>query len=226
MLKLAKREIDDHNRVNPAQDHSVCMAYGTVLNCDQDQFFIQSNIGLISAKQAFGCLLRPEIGDTVLFTWKNQGIGHILSVLERPSDETATMQFKGNITLEAPQGRLNISTKEGIDLASGAAIDLLSPQFKMTTLEGDINIDNLEATGNRFSAHIKRIKVFAGTIDTIAERLTHRVKNWFRFVDGLDQLRAGNLMHFIRKAISMRATHTIITAKEDVKIDGKRIHMG
>ncbi len=222
----AAYENQEYCMENLLGNRPVHMGCGTVCGGDGDQFMLQDESGLFSAGQAFSCLVRPEPGDRVLFAREAGRQCHILAILERDVSPDATLRFRGNVCLEAKEGRVGVVAREGIDLASAADIDLVSPRLGVTALEGDISMDSASVTGNALTTRIRRIRVFADTLDTVADRLSHRVRNWFRFIEELDQLQAGQLIHLIRKTLSMRSHHAVITAKEDVKIDGERIHMG
>jgi len=57
-------------------------------------------------------------------------------------------------------------------------------------------------------------------------RFSQRVKNAYRRVEGMDQLRAQHIDHAADKTMSLRGENTLMTAKQLVKVDGEQIHMG
>ena len=63
-------------------------------------------------------------------------------------------------------------------------------------------------------------------MNLVTDRLTQRIKNSFKTVEGLDQQTSLNFLQTIGKTLSIRSRDAVITARKDVKIDGERIHMG
>jgi len=73
---------------------------------------------------------------------------------------------------------------------------------------------------------VEKIRLIVTTFDSLIERLTQRIKRSYRTIEEIDRLRAGRLDYLIDKLLSLRGKYSMLTAKEDVKIDAERIHMG
>ena len=73
---------------------------------------------------------------------------------------------------------------------------------------------------------IAKIKLIGQTCDSVFERVSQRVKRSYRWVDELDQLKAGQLNYLVKTLMSLRGKYSVLTAQEDVRIDGDKILMG
>ena len=63
-------------------------------------------------------------------------------------------------------------------------------------------------------------------VDVVAQRATQRLKSCYRWVEEIEHITAGQMIHKVSNLFSVRARQTAITAKDDVKIDGERVHLG
>ncbi len=227
MKKPATIDIHEFDSFNDLDTNNLLMVdCGTILRKEDGRFILKNKKGLFTAIPAFSCMVQPEISDRVLFSRDDENQYYVLSILERKSMEKSKLQFPGEVQIEAGKGQISMVAENGINMISNQNIDMISPTFMVTAGQGDIHIDRITAIGDQFTGKIKFVKLLADTFDTIADRISQRVKNYFRIVEELDQLNAGELMHRVRKTLSIQSLHAMITAKKDVKIDGERIHMG
>ncbi len=103
---------------------------------------------------------------------------------------------------------------------------MASQELNVAATKATLNIADLAAVGDRLTSNISKIRIFANTIDSVAERLSQRLKNSFRMIEGVDQTRAGDVLTSVKNLFSMRSRQSAILAKKDMKIDAERIHMG
>ena len=80
--------------------------------------------------------------------------------------------------------------------------------------------------GFLIEAHSKKVKLFSKSIDTISSRITQRTDVLMRWVENVETLNIGNMVQSIRNTKVCHAKQTIMTAKQDMRIDAERIHMG
>jgi len=190
-----------------------------------DGFLIDGERGLEPAGLAFSCLVQPRVGDTVLAAWTPEGT-YILSILQRPDRQDMTLAFPGNAQIEAAHGELGIATSEGLDLASAKAARLTAATLAVTALRGNIHADEATVSGKLWTGHFEGLSVFAGRIASVVDSVFQRLKDCVRVVEGVDQQSAGDLLHTVRNTFSVRSRYAGVSAREDVRIDGERIHMG
>ena len=181
---------------------------------------------MYEARRAVSCLLTPKVGDQVLVAVNGSDEAFILAILERENNTDHQMDFSGDVQLRVRQGRFKITSQEGLDLASARDIRTMSEDININAVKGRISIHDGFFQGGFLRAQIGSIKWLADTVETMAERLTQRVKRIYRTVEEFEQVKAGRMDCLVKKLLSFRSQYTVMTSKEDVKIDGERIHIG
>ena len=170
--------------------------------------------------------MEPLPGDTVLLSQTASGKCYVLSILEREDQGPASLVFDGDVDLKAREGRLRLAAQEGIDLVSAKDTALISTQLSVNSVQAEVNIQQLSFFGNFLQGQIQKIKLIGQTCDSVFERVSQRVKRCYRRVEELEQLTAGQLNYRVKKLMSLRGKYSVLTAEEDVRIDGDKILMG
>jgi hypothetical protein len=141
--------------------------------------------------------------------------------------EAATrLSFEGDVTLESQEGCLRITGRQGIDLVSTGRTALVSRHLAVHSGAAEVNVPSLSYLGTLLQAQVETIKLFGRACDSVFERVSQRVRRCYRWVEELDQLRAGQLSYLVKQLMSLRGKYSVITAEEDVRIDGDKILMG
>jgi len=200
--------------------------YGKVAGQEGRFYVIETDSGLHRVMRAVGCVVQPEVNDLVLVSLSSLGGGYILAVLEREQGAKATLSFDSDVDIRTSEGSLSIASKQGIDLASTEAINLIASRLGIASSEGEINISRLTFLGSFFEGSLETVKLLARTFDAITERFFRRTKRSYRFIEDTDQVKAGSLNYVADKSLMLRGTFSQMTAKEDVHIDGERINIG
>jgi hypothetical protein len=201
------------------------LEYGTVKLAEGGAFRVAAESGVVAAKRSFSCLVEPMSGDTVLVSRASSGC-YILAILERSGDQHACLAFEGDADLSLKQGRLRVAAQAGIDLVSAKDTALVSPELSINSVQADVSIQHLSFFGTFLQGQIERIKLIGQACDSIFERVSQRAKQCYRWVDELDQLKAGQLNYLVKKLMSLRGKYSVLTAEEDMRIDGDKILMG
>jgi hypothetical protein len=201
------------------------LEYGTVKLAEAGAFTVAAESGVVAAKKSFSCLVEPVSGDMVLLSHTSPGC-YILAILERNGDQHACLAFEGDADLTVKQGRLRVAAQGGIDLVSAKDTALVSPELSVNSVQADVSIQQLSFFGTFLQGQIERIKLIGQACDSVFERVSQMVKRSYRWVDELDQLRAGQLNYLVKKLMSLRGKYSVLTAEEDVRIDGDKILMG
>jgi hypothetical protein len=218
--------MEQTNVIKIFEEEKGSLEYGRVEAIEHDQFIITNKKGTFPAKKAFSCLVSPEPGDLVAFSNIESKTCFVLAVLKREHSDATTLQFPGNVRMEVKNGHTEMISKDNLKLASANAIEMISNQFKVTALDGDFTLSNIRVIGTELLSQMKTIKTIAGSIDTVADRITQRAKDCYRWISGTDQLQANSVIKNIKKVLSIKTERAAIIAKGDVKLDGKRINLG
>ena len=204
----------------------VFLEYGRIVGSEGCLFLIETDRAEVKAAKSLSCLVEPLPGDTVLLTQTTSGKCYVLSILEREDQRPASLVFDGDVDLKAKAGRLRLAAQEGIDLVSAKDTALTSAQLSVNSVQAEVNIQHLAFFSNFLQGQIQKIKLIGQACDSVFERVSQRVKRSYRWVDELEQLKAGQLSYLVKKLMSLRGKYSVLTAEEDVRIDGDKILMG
>jgi len=184
-------------------------------NRENDDYQVSLDSGeLLSAQRAGGCLLSPEAGDEVLIADKD-GRAFILSVLTREGD-------KGRITL--PED----STFEGGKIAFTArqSMTMEAPRISLTGILGEVRFTGLSLLSQWCDVRSRKIVAVVEIWDRVIGRLTERIRDSYRWIENTEQTTAGRIRTIVKKRFLLSAKNASINAEEEVKFDGKKIHIG
>ncbi len=108
----------------------------------------------------------------------------------------------------------------------GGALRLSSRILTALADRADLALGDARLASERLRAEVKDGKLVATRLETAADRIFEQARNVFRTVDDLHQLTAGRTRSLVHGGAQLKAGHVSIEADEDVKIDGKAIHLG
>lgn len=200
--------------------------FGHIADLQGNTFMVETPSGRYSAKKAASCLLCPELGSRVLMVGDPTGDCYILAVLEFGKSKKHSIHFDGDTELIAKNGQLHIAAQKGIDLTTVEDVNLVSSKMKVHTNHADISISRLVYMGSTLFSQIDTIKTLASTVDATIKRLTQKLTRSYRTVEEEERVQAGQIDYSAEKTFSAHGKYSLVTAKKDVKIDGKMIHMG
>jgi len=196
-----------------------------VVRVDDGEFLLLTPDTLaLRGKKAAGCLLEPELNDTVLIVRNTPEGVFILTVLERGGGVSRII-LNGDTTLCATGGSLRLSG-DTIELTAEKSATLDAPDMKLQGVRGDASFLNFSLTASVAEAKAGKLSLVASSIDTVAERITQRVRDCFRWVSRMDQTKAGQVSISAENRFDVKADAAALIADGDVKIDGDKIRLG
>lgn len=181
---------------------------------------------LLPARLAASCLLEPESADTVLAAGDPDGRIWVLAVLERAGTGPARLAVEGDLSVQVRRGGFSVAAADGIDLVSARQVKVIGSDLEVRAERGSLFVAEMSWLGRSLSAHLEKVKLLAGALDTVLERITQRVKRSFRVVEELDHLRSGQISWRAEKNLDLRGRNALVIARELVKLDGDQIHLG
>ncbi len=165
-----------------------------------------------------------------------------------PDSGTAVLSVPdGDLRLNAPNGNIDLHSGKGIlcrgktvalagvggDAAAPATLklgrglaELASPRVKVAAGHAEAAIRDGAYRGARLTVTVEHVKQVFGKLETVAARILERAGDVYRRVDNLHQLKAGRLRTLVKGACHIKGGRTSIKADDDVKIGGRRIHLG
>ncbi|WP_437755346.1 DUF3540 domain-containing protein [Sorangium sp. So ce1389] len=181
--------------------------------------------GSYEARRAKSCLVAPEVGDKVLCAIEPEGV-YVLAVLEGREGAPTRLAADGDIEVQARGGQVAICASKRVDIASGGGVAVTGAEVHVRATKGSMAIDELGFFGRLVQAEVAKVALVAQEVDSRLTRLTQRAKRVFRFVEELDQTRAGSVDLRAESMIGIRGENAVVSARVLAKIDGEQIHIG
>lgn len=181
--------------------------------------------GTRQARRAKSCLVAPEIGDEVLCAFAPNG-DYVLAVLDGGEEAPTRLATDGDLLLQSRGGRVAVSSASGVDIVTGGDLAMTSAELHVRARKGSIAVDELGFFGKLVQADIAKVVLAAKELDTTVSRLVQRAKRVFRFVEEIDQTRAGTIDLRAQDLIGIRGENAVISARVLAKLDGEQIHLG
>lgn len=175
------------------------------------------------ATRAASCLLVPQPGDRVLLAFTPEL--YILAVLDQAEDSPSDIVLDGDAKITTPTGRLDISSAEGVTIAS-RALSLLTGVLNTRAEKASISIDEVALIAKVARAAADEVALVATSYDAFVERITVRAARVYRAVSEYEQLRARHFDYRAEESAQIRGKHAVLVARDVVKIDGEQIHVG
>lgn len=177
------------------------------------------------ALPAASCLVRPEPGDKVLVALAG-GAGHILAVLERADAASPiTITAADGIALDAGRGDLGLKAAGRLDLAAAGLLTVATVDLAVRAGTAGLSADDATADIGQTTIRAGALKLIAGRVEHIVDRLAGRLGHALRFVTGVDRLQAGSIEREAEDALNLDGRRAIVSARGDVHVDGGRIHI-
>ncbi|WP_297821367.1 DUF3540 domain-containing protein [uncultured Paraglaciecola sp.] len=186
-------------------------------------FIVQSDKGVLPAKQSASCLLVPEVDDKVLINMIDGDV-YILAILEKAS-QRSKLSLKGDVTFES-EGCLSMTSKKAMQITSLESISHLSPEVSALSKRHTITTETLSTNSQKLDVKSDQAQAHIKEVHGMFERVYQKADQVIRWVETIETLNIGNWVHNIKGTLNSRANNQVITAKSDVKVDAERIHMG
>ncbi len=216
----------EDNGMSQHANITTALEEGAVLTCEGNIILVQAESGVYTAKRSASCLLNPAPGDKALLYTGGEKGAFVLSVLERSTGVPNSIRIEGDTDLCVIDGELTISARDGVDIGSPEKISISSDRFDLGAREGSVMIDNMSFVGSLLSAHVGMVKLVAKTFDSVLDRLSQRLKRYYRTVEEIESLKADMIHYTAERALVANGENTIITAKKNIKINGDLIQIG
>jgi hypothetical protein len=198
---------------------------GVVERIEGPTLLVATTRGVLRARRAVSCLIEVEVADEVLLAGDSRGRVWVLSVLERDGRGTC-IDVPGDLEVRAPAGAVRFVATGAVDLISETRIDASAPEVGWSSRVLKVVSDQIAVVGEVLHAELGKARLESTVIESLAERLTTRVKRAYRLVEELDQLRAKRIDVKAEQLMSLHADTAVLTANQLVKMDAEQVHVG
>lgn len=191
-------------------------------------------------------------GDRVVVVVDGEGVAYILGQIGaklRVSTDAATgatkLSSNAGLVIESSHGDVELAGRntrvrgsEQVELEAGsgeqrsrfslggALASLSARVLAVSARQADVGIASASYVGEQLRSKLDDAKLTVTRLETAAEQIFERAKDVFRTAEDLHQLKAGRSRTVVKNGYFVRGGHATIEAAEDVKIDGKQIHLG
>ncbi len=220
-METAVRKLNCVNRPEPE-----LVSATVVENRETDWVLVRDDGTETVAGQAVSCLVVPLAGDRVLAVAMGKK-WYVLHILERAAGMSQRqIALDEGVVLSADAGRLTVVAKAGLSVVTPASANILASHIWLHAGTGESRFGRWTCRGESFQADVGTVKLNAVSLETTADRLVQHLKSCYRWVSDLDRTWAGQLVYTVKNVLSMRGKHSVVTAEQELKLDGERIHMG
>lgn len=191
----------------------------------EQRWQVATDDGLYRARRATSCLLLPEVDDLVSLVTLSQGTCFIVTIVDRSHSGASTLSVDGDLEV-AVEGDLAVVAQRGIELVTAQTLDVVTGALEVTADRGRAVVASLRYLGELVQTEVGESKTVARTLDMVLDRFSQRTKRSYRTVEGIDQVRAGHVDVAVNGTMHLRGEHTVVSARDVVKMDGRQVQIG
>ncbi|MEZ4300777.1 MAG: DUF3540 domain-containing protein [Polyangiaceae bacterium] len=180
--------------------------------------------GPVLAKRAKSCLVAPDAGDRVLCAVEGDRV-FVLAVLEGAAGAGTRVVAEGDLKVQAT-GQLDLGAGGSIGISAAKEVGVFSGKLQVRAQAAVAAIEEMGLAGGTLEASLQKVVVAAERVETRADRLIQRAKQAFRFVEALDQVRAGVFDLRAENIAAIRGESTVVAARTLAKLDGEQVKIG
>lgn len=200
------------------------LARGRVFATEATIAHVQLPDRRLACRRATSCLVEPMSGDEVLVAAEDHD-GWVISVLARGQKAPPLpLIVDGDVNLSV-DGALRLEA-DTLDMVGRTRTRLLGHTLRIGARAAEVAIDRATVAGEQVELQVARLRSLAEQVDVVADRIVGRFRKRMQFVSELDQLRAQHVDARARGMMALRGEHTVLTAREVVKVDGEQVHVG
>jgi len=188
---MKNREIQEINKIQ---------LIGEIIDI-KDKYIIQVNEAIFEAKKAVSCLIKPEIGDKVLFFKDNES--YILAILQR----------KGDIEIE--EENLKITVKK---------LDLQTKDLNIASKNSEIVIENINLISSFVEIKTNVFKHLSNSIEKISKifKQTNEI-----FISKSKKRDITTKTNKTTSKVDIKySDNIVINAKKEIKLDADIVNVG
>jgi hypothetical protein len=177
----------------------------------------------LTARRADGCLLEPAPGDVVLVMRHSGAVHYMLNILEK-KESARVLRFPGDLELDVSQGRCALHA-QSLDLTGRETISMCGGEVTLAGKEGRMRFGRLDVLAKVLEARMQSVQALGETIRLAAAHFTSRLGRVLRLT-GFELHRAETIRTEVEERFTVQAGQADILAKDEVTVDGKKIHLG
>ncbi|ADU37104.1 DUF3540 domain-containing protein [Variovorax paradoxus] len=187
---------------------------------------VDSDGRVLRCLRAASCLLRPEIGDTVLVSGPDAQRLYLTAVAEQADAGAAHIEVAGDLTLASQRGAVRLQGATELQLCGPQALRMDTAQLHLNAQAAECQVGHMSYQGVEARATVLNMRIVGRVYEAVVDRLVQLSKSAFRMTEGVDQVHAGQIDYKASEMARVHGRNTVVTAQDLIKADAKQIHMG
>jgi uncharacterized protein DUF3540 len=200
------------------QSAAYVLRTGRILREGANSFIVLVQTNEHAMRCAVSCLLVPEPGDLVLVA-DNSSEFYILAVLERPGSAPVVLRA-------TTPSKTMVLAAQKLLVRADAEIEIAAPQTNIRGGRLTVAVEALAFVAKLFTQTLERWQTSAQKVDIVATDIATKAARRVAIVDEVDVLEAGAILQKIEAAAVTNAQAVVISADEDLRLDGTRVTVG
>ena len=103
---------------------------------------------------------------------------------------------------------------------------LQGAHLRLTAGRAGLFIDELKVTGRKILGNIVQATITADRLETRAQSVVSKTRNFFQAVENLAQLKAGRMKTLVRATYHLKTKTSVLKSDDDFKVKADRINLG
>ncbi|RYF57993.1 MAG: DUF3540 domain-containing protein [Comamonadaceae bacterium] len=200
---------------------------GSVVRIDADtqQYAVQCDGHIWHAHRAVSCLVTPAINDEVLLSGPSAQQVFLIAVVRQHDGASTRIDVQGDLQIAAVGGEVCVQA-DTVALRGAREVSLTGLELTARADRAGFTFKTLDYVGEQARVGVDRISVVGRVCEVVMDRLSQLANSVFRLTRDTEQSRAGRIDLQAEHTLRLHAEHTLVTAKDLVKVDANQIHMG
>lgn len=132
----------------------------------------------------------------------------------------------GDLVLRAEGGSIELDAAQGLRLRGGTEVEVDTETLRARAVSAEVEVEAAKVAGHSLTSTFHRVHQTVDVLETAAGRIVERARETYRDVQGLAQVRADRIRHVAERTFHVLGTHTLLKARQDIKLKGEKIHLG
>ncbi|WP_027212212.1 DUF3540 domain-containing protein [Burkholderia sp. WSM2232] len=200
--------------------------HGRVIATDGQRFAVACDAGSSWAAVAAGCLMQPQLGDTVLISLTANS-GYILCVLAHGEVRQRELRVEGDVRLAVAGGRLEVSAEHGVTIDAGPALSISAQAAALEFDAASVQCDAMTTSGTTSHAVWQETSLTTARRFVAAGRDETHAGESVRSVSGHDQSSVRSAHYRVEQDWTVNAQDASLVAQRRTVIDaGELVNLG
>jgi hypothetical protein len=206
------------------QDSRCDFLCGSIVAGEFPEYLVAVGAECLPAKVATSCLVKPEAGDLVVLARLTASL-FITAILERHSQAT-TLIALGDVAITSVNGSVNVGAKTAIRLEAGTEASISAPLCRQHASQQQIVSESMNIQTGSLQTLSQSASFNSGTVTATVDDAYIQAAQVVKTIENVDITRAATSVQEYSLLYTVRSKTAVITAEDDIKIDGRLIHMG